>query len=73
LVATLEFVPEALAECDANWSARFRREWAALEEVNAVVVDEGRTTFTKDEQQLLNQTAGELKALIEVARRLPNE
>jgi len=69
LIATLDFLLESVEACDSDWKNRFRKQWGVLEEVNALVLDEGRTTFTVDEQQLLNHAVKELKALIEEAQQ----
>lgn len=66
-ISTLEFLLEAIEECDQDWKCRFQKQWGILEEVNAFVLDEGRPDFSNGEQTLIERAAESLKALIEDA------
>jgi hypothetical protein len=65
LVASLDFLFQAIEGADADWKERFRKQWGILEEVNAFALDEGRSSFSDDEQKLLNRAANDLRSLIE--------
>lgn len=65
LIASLDFLLQALEGADANWKERFRKQWGILEEVNAFALDAGRSSFSDEEQRLLNRALQDLKLLIE--------
>jgi len=69
LLATLDFVLEALESADAKWKERFRKYWGILEEVNAYALDAGRSSFSEEEQKLLNRGVADLRLLIEEVTR----
>ena len=72
LIATLDFLLEALEGGDANWKERFRKSWGILEEVTAFALDAGRSSFSDEEQKLLNRAVQDLKSLIEEVSRPPS-
>lgn len=65
LIASLDFLLQALEGADASWKQRFRKQWGILEEVNAFALDAGRSSFSDEEQRLLNRALQDLKLLIE--------
>ncbi len=67
LIATLDFLFESLEGVNADWKDKFRKHWGILEEVNAFVLDEGRTGFSDDERKLLNHAVEDLKFLVKEA------
>lgn len=63
-IAALDGLVEAVDAPDPAWKNSFRRQWGVMEEVNAFVLDEGRTALTFEEQQVVDKAAGELRAMI---------
>ena len=53
---------------EPTWRKELRRQWAVLEEVYAVCLDEGRDHLEKVEQQLVEKTVENLKALVSKPR-----
>jgi uncharacterized damage-inducible protein DinB len=69
LIATLDFLLEALEGADANWKERFRKHWGILEEVNAFALDARRSGFSDEEQKLLYRAVQNLRLLTEEVTR----
>jgi len=64
LVADLDFLIEALKDCDVSWRGALRREWGALEEVNAVVLDRGTAMLDQPLEQVVDQATEAMQALL---------
>jgi hypothetical protein len=66
LVRDVESVIDSLAEvADAVWVAELRELWGTLEIIHAVVLDEGRSVLTDDEQRDVAEIASALGSLVE--------
>jgi hypothetical protein len=63
-IAALDALVELIEGADAVWKSAFRRQWGIMEEVNAFVLDEGRTTLTFEEEQIVDKAAEELRSMI---------
>lgn len=65
LIVSIDCLLQALERPDANWKDRARKQWGILEEVNAFALDSGRSSFSNEEQMLLNRAIQNLRSLIE--------
>ena len=52
---------------DPQWSEQFQLGWATLEEVNAVLLHQGRKPVNDEAEALVRNTTDELLALVRMA------
>ena len=66
LVSRLEELQSVAGERSAEWRNRFFEEWSALEEVNAVVLDETRANkaLTPEERVVVQDAIRRLRELL---------
>lgn len=65
LVNTLEALNGALQHPTSEWSEAFEPAWGKLEDVYAVMLDEGRTESNAVEIMLIKDSVARLRALIQ--------
>jgi hypothetical protein len=65
LISTLDFLLNALGPVEADWKDRFLKQCWILEEVYAVLLDEGRIRFSDDETRLIDGAVQALNPLVD--------
>jgi hypothetical protein len=68
LIADLDFLIEAFEGADAAWREALRKEWAILEEVNAVALDRGVTELDPESERLVDRAVHGLFELVAAAQ-----
>lgn len=56
-----------IAACEAgcsNWRGAFENEWWTLEQVYAVALDRKKTTFSFEDEALIQEAIGKLRTLV---------
>jgi hypothetical protein len=63
----LDALLQELEGFEADWIDRFQKQTSILEEVNAVAMHRGRTSFSADDRRLLESALGALRLLVDEA------
>lgn len=65
LVSDLDALRDALQNPSQSWLGEFESAWGKLEDVYAVMLDEGRAEFDETDRRLISEALSKLTSLID--------